>query len=287
MIGTHHRDKATLVGQMQGIKTKQLTAAGHRRCHRDRRLLEGQLNATVLGQLLQGTAEAAAGEVAQAMHLHPGRQKAGHRRPERGTVGLDRGLQVELIAGRRNRQAMAAQITAHQHLITGLDRQRIHGQCRLDQADAAGGHKETIALAALHHLGITRGDRDPAGPGRRSHRGQHPPQQLQGQPLLKDQGDAQVQGPSCRHRQIIGRADDRELADVATGEFQWMHHIAIGAEGQPTMGQLQAGGVVEHPVWIVIEPVDFALNQLLHQGAATAMAKQNPFDAIGGPAHGL
>ena len=78
-----------------------------------------------------------------------------------------------------------------------------------------------------------------------------------------------------------------ELADVATGEFQWMHHIAIGAEGQPTMGQLQAGGVVEHPVWIVIEPVDFALNQLLHQGAATAMAKQNPFDAIGGPAQGL
>ena len=52
-----------------------------------------------------------------------------------------------------------------------------------------------------------------------------------------------------------------------------MHHIAVGGEGQCTGGPLQGGRIVQQQGWIAIQPAEFPIDQLLHQGAATPMAQ--------------
>ena len=47
--------------------------------------------------------------------------------------------------------------------------------------------------------------------------------------------------PRAAHRQIVDRAANRDLADVAAGKLQRRHHETVGGKGQPRAGFLQRG----------------------------------------------
>ncbi|MCT0212746.1 hypothetical protein KQ307_04415 [Synechococcus sp. CS-1326] len=68
---------------------------------------------------------------------------------------------------------MAAQVAAHQHHVARFDARRIDRLGRLHQADAAGVHGDPVALAPLHHLGVTGHDAQPLLTGRLGHGGDH------------------------------------------------------------------------------------------------------------------
>ena len=225
------------------------------------------------GQFLQRTGEPAPGEIPQAVNPHPRLEAGLHLGPEGHAVGFDRWIQSQAMAGRQDRQPVAAQIATHQQLIAHLDGPGADRGGALDQADAAGGEEQPIRLAPLHHLGVARHDGHAAGLCRPGHGGHDPPQARQLQPLLQDPGHADLLGSGAGHGQVIGRAGDGQLADVASGKFQGVHHIAVGGEGQCTGGPLQGRRIVQQQGWIAIQPAEFPIDQFLHQGAAAPMAQ--------------
>ena len=72
----------------------------------------------------------------------------------------------------------------------------------------------------------------PACSGRGRHRGDDPLQIGQGQPLFDDEPGAEPQRPGAAHAQVVDRAADGQLADVAAGEEEGADHVAVGGEGQ-------------------------------------------------------
>lgn len=87
-----------------------------------------------------------------------------------------------------------------------------------------------------------------------------------------------MQRPGTGHGQVVGGADHRQLADVATGKFERLHHIAIGAEGQAPVGQRQNGRVESQVPGIGIQPAELLGNECLHGAAATAMGQLDARD---------
>ena len=58
---------------------------------------------------------------------------------------------------------------------------------------------------------------------------------------------AQVERPRPGHRQVVHRAEDGQLADVAAGKEQRPDHERVGGEGQPGAADLDHGAVVRRP----------------------------------------
>ena len=119
-----------------------------------------------------------------------------------------------------------------------------------DHADARRVHIETVALPPLHDLRVAGDDRDAGGAGGlRPSTGHDPLERRQRQAFLDDKAGAQPARPRPAHGEIVGRAENREPADVAAGEKERADHVRIRGEREPG-----AGGHVEHgPVMARIE----------------------------------
>ena len=76
-------------------------------------------------------------------------------------------------------------------------------------------------------------------------------------------------------RSIVGGACDGQLADIASGEFQGMHDVAICGEGQPTLGESEGCGVMQGLGRIPVKLSQFPIDQLPHQGSTAPMAQAN------------
>ncbi len=105
---------------------------------------------------------------------------------------------------------------------------------RVDHADAGGVDVAAVGLAALHHLGVAGDDLAPRPPRpprpsrRRSRR-----RSATGKPSSRMKPADRYSGRAPRHGQVVDRAVDGEVADVAAGEEQRRHHVRVGGEGQP------------------------------------------------------
>ena len=72
----------------------------------------------------------------------------------------------------------------------------------------------------------------PAASAAAGHGGHDALQVGDGEALLEDEPGRQVQRPGPGHGQVVDRAVDGEVADVAAGEEQRRHHVGVGGEGQ-------------------------------------------------------
>jgi hypothetical protein len=97
-------------------------------------------------------------------------------------------------------------------------------------ADAGGGDEDPVALAAINDLGVPRDQDHPGHLARLAHRADDAAQVFQRQPLLQDEGGRQELRHGAADGEVVDRAVDRQLADVAAGEEQGAHHKRVGGQ---------------------------------------------------------
>src|SRR2546422_31756 len=77
-------------------------------------------------------------------------------------------------------------------------------------------------------LGVTGDDRHAGPPGGGGHGGGDALQVGDGEALLEDEATRQVERAGPRHGQVVDRAVDGQVADVAAGEEDRRHDVGVG-----------------------------------------------------------
>ena len=145
-------------------------------------------------------------------------------------------------------------------------------------ADAGGVDEDLVGGAATDHLGVA-GDDPHAGLGRDPvHAGHDAAQRLDRKSFFEDDRARQVQGPRASHGQVVDGAAHGQRTDVAAGEEQRVHDVAVGAEREPVavrrqFAQRHAGLVFHGRQQRIVERRGEHLgDQRVHGLAATTVA---------------
>ena len=135
-----------------------------------------------------------------------------------------------MTAGEHCRRVVADE-AGEQDLHAGLHVMRRDGSARDDVADAGRVDEDAVGLTALDDLRVTRDNRNAGLLGHLAHRVRYPAQVLDEKALLEDHADRDVARYSARHREVVDRAADGQLADIAAVEEQRLHDVRIRREG--------------------------------------------------------
>ena len=112
-------------------------------------------------------------------------------------------------------------------------------------ADARRIDEELVGRAAPDDLRVAGDDGDAGARRRRPRRFDDPPQIVDRQPLLEDEGERERQRARAADGEIVDGAVHRQLADVAAAKEDRRHDKGVGGERQPRAVALDDGGVVE------------------------------------------
>ena len=140
-------------------------------------------------------------------------------------------------------------------------------------ANAGGVDVAAIAVAALHHFGVSSNDmhaRIARGLGHGAHNGG---QLLHGQAFLKDEAGGKHFRLRAGDGEIVDRAVHGQFANGAAGKEHGLHHEGVGAESQAAAGQVQQRGIAQiFQRRIAKGGQKQVLHQLVAEFAATAVA---------------
>ena len=116
----------------------------------------------------------------------------------------------------------------------------------------------------------------PASVGGLAHRLHDAPEIVHRQAFLENEADREIQRPRAAHGEIVDRAVDGQLADVAAGKKDRADDVGIGAEGQAVRADGKNRAVVQRLEQVVakLRQHDF-LDQLLAQLAAAAVGEHD------------
>ena len=98
---------------------------------------------------------------------------------------------------------------------------------------------------------------------------------VQGEALLDDEGAGEVEGLRAHAGEVVDRAADGELADVAAGEAVGRDNEAVGGHGDFFGGEGEHGSVVRRKLWICKMLLKNTVNQLAGLAAAGAVRQGN------------
>ena len=176
LAARHHRHQAALAGHVHGVDAQQLGGAADFRADRDL-VLDGQ-HADVgrLGDLVEDRRHPAPGRVAHGPDAGHRVQQARHQPVQRGRVGADVRLDVQLAAGQHDGDAVIADRAGHDDGVARLRPRHAEVHVPLDEADARGVDVAAVGLALLDHLGVAGDDVHPGRGGRVPHGLGHPVQ---------------------------------------------------------------------------------------------------------------
>ena len=150
-----------------------------------------------------------------------------------------------------------------------------------DDANSGRREEQLVASASVDDLGVAGDDLD-ARLGRCSrHRAGDLPHEVDGHAFFHDRRAGKIERPRPADRQIVDRAADGELADVAAGEDQRVDHEGIGGEGEPVavpreIAEIETRLILERRQRCVVEgPDEDVVDQILHRLAAAAMGERH------------
>ena len=116
------------------------------------------------------------------------------------------------------------------------------------QADAGGIDENAVAVAAIDYLGVAGNDRHAHFAGGRRHRLDHAAERFHRQSFFEDEARGEIERLGAGHRQVVDRAIDGQLADVAAGEQERPDHEGIGRQGQSAAGDIHDRAIVGRPL---------------------------------------
>ena len=150
-----------------------------------------------------------------------------------------------------------------------------------DDADPGRGEEQLVAGALLDDLGVAGDDLDARLGRRLRHRAGDLPQEVDRHAFLDDRRAGEIERPRAADREIVDRAADGELADVAAGEDQRIDDEGIGGEGEPVavsreIAKIEARLILERRQRRIVEgPDEDVVDQVLHRLAAAAMGERH------------
>ena len=133
----------------------------------------------------------------------------------------------------------------------------------------------------MDDLGVAGDDLDARPGGRSGHRARDLPHEIDGHAFFHDRRAGKVKRPRPADRQIVDRAADRELADVAAWENERIDDEGIGREGEPVavqheIAEIETRLVLERRQRGIVEgPDENVVDQILHRLAAAAMRQRH------------
>ncbi len=229
--------------------------------------------------------------VASRMNRVAGRgvEQRGDQPVQRRAVALDLRRERHVAARVEDRRAVLAEAAVDQHRVARPAAPGPELDALADHADAGGVEEELVAGALVHDLGVAGDDLHAGLRRRRGHRAGDGAQRLHLQPLLDDGAAGEVERRRAPHGEVVDRAADRQLADVAAREEQGVDDEGVRGEGQPVsqprqVRQREPRLVVQRVQRRVVEGRDEdVVDQVPHRRAA-APVRQRHFRHVDGAA---
>ena len=120
LIGWHDRDQFALVRHIERVEAKQFAGAAHDFAHRDGRFVEFEPDLRLRGDFVQRAAQAAPCRVSHTADTGGRIQHVPHQGVQRGGIALHRSVEAEFLARRKDGDAVIADKTGKQNLVSGL-----------------------------------------------------------------------------------------------------------------------------------------------------------------------
>ena len=197
--------------------------------------------------LVEGRRQPAARRVAKDADVRTGRHDGRHQPVERLRVRGDLHLEAQALADAHDGDAVQPDRTGEDDGVAGGRPIRADGDARGHEPDAGGVDEETVGRSPIDDLRVAGHDSN-AGPSRGpGDRFGDPPQLVDRQAFLDDVGERQRQRLGAHHGQVVDRAVDGQLADVAARELERADDERVGGESEPLAEQVDHGRVVERP----------------------------------------
>ena len=196
---------------------------------------------------LSADARPPARRVAQDMRIRRGAEHGRRELVERLRVRSDLHFEPESLPDAHDRHAVQADRAREDDGVAGsrvvggkIDALRQH-------ADPRGVDEDAVRRSPPDDLRVAGDDRDAGGVRGMGGGLRDAAQLVEGEPLLDDVRERQRDRPGAHHREVVDRAVDRELADIATGEFERRDDEGVRRKGQPLATDGEHGGVVQRP----------------------------------------
>ncbi len=102
------------------------------------------------------------------------------------------------------------------------------------RSDACRRDIDSIAMPASDDLGVAGYDADAGFGGCRGNRVQNFLKDAAIQPFSEDEAERDAQRPRAAYGQVVDRAADTKPTDIAAGEFQRLHNVAVDCQCEPS-----------------------------------------------------
>ena len=239
-----------------------------------RRLVEPHGEPGGLRELVQRRRQTAAGRVAHPAELRAELEQRGGQLVHRRGVALERGLEPELAAGDEHGEAVVADRAGDEDAVARPRprRARARRPARTSPTPAVVTNRPSALPRSTTFVSPATTATPAASAARAIERGD-PAQVGDGEALLDDEAGREPERRRAGDGEVVDRAVDGELADVAAGEEERLDDVGVGREGEPRAAHLADGGVAEL--------VEQRVRELLEEEALDERPRRLPARAVG------
>src|SRR5918998_2874768 len=223
-------EEFAFVGDVEWVYTQDLARPVHDVPDRELVFPKRDPVSRVAGELVQDRPHTATCRVTHEAQPRPrGILDRSDQRSKWPGVRKHLGLELQVAAGYQDGRPVIAYSARAEDLVPWPHRSCREGEPRVRDPHPCSDDVEPVALAALDHLGVSRGDGDPGPSGGARHRFYLAAQRLGLKALLDDEGGREPYGGRPGDSQVVHRPVDRELADGSPGEDKRAHNEGVGS----------------------------------------------------------
>lgn len=170
---------------------------------------------------------------------------------------------------------MLAEIARDDDVIAGTCPLGPDLQARRDQADTGGIDEKLVRATLGHHLGVAGDDVHPGLRRCPAHGFGDHAEYVEFQTFFQDEPGGQTDWLRSAARQVVDRAVDRQVADVAAGKEQRLHHIGIRGQRDTSARDVEQGRVARRTPRTTERRQEEVLDQFFRQHPAATMAQDD------------
>ena len=270
------------VGHLQGVQPEERAGRRNSIGHRHSGLVDLDADSCGTRDLDERRHEPTAGGITDRVHRPriPCLGRTGeHRRDQpvqRRAVGAHLGAEVDTLTHAEDRHPVLADRAGQDHHVAGACTFGPDVHTGRYHADAGGVDEQLVGAALSNDFGVAGDDRHAglfSGP---PHGGGDRAQHVELEPFLEDETRGEGHRLRATARQIVDGAVDREMADVAPREEQWLHHIRVRGQRDAAGTDVQQRRVTGRPARRSECRHEQVLDELLGQHSPAAVAQHDP-----------